>query len=195
MINDSNKECINGIYYLNNNNLLMAFKSLLKSKKYKNALDTYLKYFFSLINEEKFNQINFIEILDNLKEIHEKSPSLINDFYLDFLRFISYNVNKEETENEKIIDLLKKFMYEYYGNGNIIYLNEKTHRYIIKTLCEILIEKNKNNKNSILCGELRLNDLENLFFEDKYELFNDILKELIEHKNSQFSKKLIPNNF
>ena len=195
LINDTNKEYINGIYYLNNNNLLMAFKSLLKSKKYKNALDTYLKYFFSLINEEKFNQINFIEILDNLKEIHEKSPSLINDFYLDFLRFISYNVNKEETENEKIIDLLKKFMYEYYGKGNIIYLNEKTHRYIIKTLCEILIEKNKNNKNSILCGELRLNDLENLFFEDKYELFNDILKELIEHKNSQFSKKLIPNNF
>ena len=38
----------------------MAFKSLLKSKKYKNALDTYLKYFFSLIREDKFNQINFI---------------------------------------------------------------------------------------------------------------------------------------
>ena len=125
LINDTNKEYINGIYYLNNNNLLMAFKSLLKSKKYKNALDTYLKYFFSLINEEKFNQINFIEILDNLKKIYEKSPSLINDFYLDFLRFISYNVNKEETENDKIIDLLRKFMYDYYGKGNIIYLDEK----------------------------------------------------------------------
>ena len=186
LINDTNKEYINGIYYLNNNNLLMAFKSLLKSKKYKNALDTYLKYFFSLINEEKFNQINFIEILNNLKEIHEKSPSLINDFYLDFLRFISYNVNKEETENDKIIDLLRKFMYDYYGKGNIIYLDEKSHRYIIKTLCEILIEKNKNNKNSILCGELRLNDLENLFLEDKNDLSNDVLTELIEHKNSQF---------
>ena len=164
----------------------MSYKNLLKSKKYMFAIDTYLRYFFSLINEKKFNQINFIEVLDNLKKIHEKSPSLINDFYLDFLRFISYNVNKEETENDKIIDLLRKFMYDYYGKGNIIYLDEKSHRYIIKTLCEILMEKNKKNKNSILCGELRLNDLENLFFEDKNDLMNNVLKELIEHKNSQF---------
>ena len=186
LISDINKEYINGIYYLNNNNLLMAYKSLLKSKKYKFAIDTYLRYFFSLINEKKFNQINFIEVLDNLKEIYEKSPSLFNDFYLDFLKFISYNVNKEETEVEKIIDLLNKFMYEYYGKGKIIFLNENSHRFIIKTLCEILIDKNKINEDSILCGELRLNDLENLFFEDKNDLSNNVLKELIEHKNSQF---------
>ena len=74
LISDINKEYINAIYYLNNNNLLKAYKCFLASKKYEYALDAYLKYFFSLIKEKQFNEINFVEILDNLKEIYEKSP-------------------------------------------------------------------------------------------------------------------------
>ena len=187
LINLLNKEYINGIYYLNNNKLLEAYKCLFASKKYEYALDIYLKYFFSLIKEKPFNQINFEEILDNLKEIYEKSPSLINDFYLDFIRFISYIVKKEETNEEEIIDLLKKFMYEYYGKGKIIYLDEKSHRFIIKALCDILIEKNRENKDLILCGDLRINEMKNVLVDDKCDLMDNILKDLIEHKNNQFS--------
>ena len=187
LINVLNKEYINGIYYLNNNKLLEAFKCFLAGKKYEYALDVYLKYFFSLIKEKPFNQINFEEILDNLKEIYEKSPSLINDFYLDFIRFISYIVKKEETNQEEIIDLLKKFMYEYYGKGKIIYLDEKSHRFIIKALCDILIEKNRENKDLILCGDLRINEMKNVLVDDKCDLMDNILNDLIEHKNNQFS--------
>ena len=187
LINVLNKEYINGIYYLNNNKLLEAFTCFLAGKKYEYALDVYLKYFFSLIKEKPFNQINFEEILDNLKEIYEKSPSLINDFYLDFIRFISYIVKKEETNEEEIIDLLKKFMYEYYGKGKIIYLDEKSHRFIIKELCDILIEKNRENKDLILCGDLRINEMKNVLVDDKCDLMENILKDLIEHKNNQFS--------
>ena len=187
LINVLNKEYINGIYYLNNNKLLEAFKCFLAGKKYEYALDIYLKYFFSLIKEKQINQINFEEILDNLKEIYEKSPSLINDFYLDFIRFISYIVKKEETNQEEIIDLLKKFMYEYYGKGKIIYLDEKSHRFIIKALCDILIEKNRENKDLILCGDLRINEMKNVLVDDKCDLMDNILNDLIEHKNNQFS--------
>ena len=187
LLNDLNKEYINGMHYLNNNNLLMAYKSFLKSKKYKYSLDVYIRYFFSLIKEEKIKQINFVEILDNLKEIYEKAPELINEFYLDFLKFISYNVKKEETDKEDIIELLRKFMYDYYGKGKIIYLDEKSHRFIIKTLCEILQEKNKENEGMILCGDLRINEMENFFFQDKNDLCNNILKDLIDHKNIHFS--------
>ena len=187
LINVLNKEYINGIYYLNNNKLLEAFKCFLAGKKYEYALDIYLKYFFSLIKEKQINQINFEEILDNLKEIYEKSPSLINDFYLDFIRFISYIVKKEETNEEEIIDLLKKFMYEYYGKGKIIYLDEKSHRFIIKALCDILIEKNRENKDLILCGDLRINEMKNVLVDDKCDLMDNILNDLIEHKNNQFS--------
>ena len=187
LINVLNKEYINGIYYLNNNKLLEAFKCFLAGKKYEYALDIYLKYFFSLIKEKPFNQINFEEILDNLKEIYEKSPSLINDFYLDFIRFISYIVKKEETNEEEIIDLLKKFMYEYYGKGKIIYLDEKSHRFIIKALCDILIEKNRENKDLILCGDLRINEMKNVLVDDKCDLMDNILNDLIEHKHNQSS--------
>ena len=193
LINDLNKEYINAMYYLNNNDLLKAYKSLVKSKKYKSAIDVYLKYFFSLIKEEKIN-INFVEILDNLKEIFDIVPEIFNnEFYIDFIKFISYNVKREETSNEDIIELLNKFLYDYYGKGEIIYLDEKSHGYIIKTLCGILLEKNKENKGYILCGDLRINEMENVLYEDKCDLLNGILKDLIEHKNKHFSLLEVDN--
>ena len=78
-------------------------------------------------------------------------------------------------------------MYEYYGKGKIIYLDEKSHRFIIKALCDILIEKNRENKDLILCGDLRINEMKNVLYDDKCDLMDNILNDLIEHKNNQFS--------
>ena len=168
-----NKEYINGIYYLNKNDLLLAYKGFLNSKKYKYALDVYLKYFFSLIKEKGINEINFQEIFDNLNNIYKKQASLFNDFYRDFYK--------------DIIKLLKKFMDQYSGMDKVIYLDENSHRFIIKVLCDILIEKKLENEKLILYGELKLNELNNVFIDERTYLFNNVLNDLIEHKNNQFS--------
>ena len=187
LINDLNKEYINGIYYLNKNDLLLAYKGFLNSKKYKYALDVYLKYFFSLIKEKGINEINFQEIFDNLNNIYKKQASLFNDFYRDFYSFISYKVNKDNIDYKDIINLLKKFMYQYSGKDKVIYLDENSHRFIIKVLCDILIEKKFENEKLILCGDLKLNELNNVLIDERNYLFNNALNDLIEHKNNQFS--------
>ena len=185
LLNELNKEYINGMYYLNKNDLLMAYKCFIKSDKYKIAIDIYLKYFFSLIREKNI-KINFKEIFNNLKEIYEKAPSLFNDFYLDFYYYIKYIVNKDECDYKKIVDLLRKFIYEYSEKNSIIYLDDEGLRFIINSLCKVLIEKKGKNKNLILCGDLRINELDNFLFEDKANLLNNVFKDAIEHKNQQF---------
>ena len=187
LINDLNKEYINGIYYLNKNDLLLAYKGFLNSEKYRYALDVYLKYFFSLIKEKGINEINFQEIFDNLNNIYKKQASLFNDFYRDFYSFISYKVNKDNIDYKDIINLLKKFMEQYSGNDKVIYLDENSHRFIIKILCDILIEKKLENEKLILCGDLKLNELNNVLIDERTYLFNNVLNDLIEHKNNQFS--------
>ena len=187
LIDDLNKEYINAIYYLNTNNLLKAYRNLLKGKKYITAIDVYIKYFFSLIKENNFNHINYEEIFNNLKEIYEKSPSSFNEFNLDFFKYILFNAKKDEIEFEDIIYLLRKFISEYVGIEKSIYLDENSHRFIIRTLYGILIEKNIQNKKLVLCSELKLNELENLYFEDKNDLWINVLKDLLKHKNAQFS--------
>ena len=187
LIDDLNKEYINAIYYLNTNNLLKAYRNLLKGKKYITAIDVYIKYFFSLIKENNFNHINYEEIFNNLKEIYEESPSSFNEFSLDFFKYILFNAKKDEIDIEDIIYLLRKFIYEYVGIEKSIYLDENSHRFIIRTLYGILIEKNIQNKKLVLCSELKLNELENLYFEDKNDLWINVLKDLLKHKNAQFS--------
>ena len=187
LINDLNKEYINGIYYLNKNDLLLAHKGFFNSEKYKYALDVYLKYFFSLIKEKGINEINFQEIFDNLNNIYKKQASLFNDFYRDFYSFISYKVNKDNIDYKDIINLLKKFMDQYSGMDKVIYLDENSHRFIIKVLCDILIEKKLENEKLILCGDLKLNELNNVLIDERTYLFNNVLNDLIEHKNNQFS--------
>ena len=194
LLNNLNKEYINGMYYLNKNDLLMAYKSFIKSDKYKIAIDIYLKYFFSLIKENNINKIDFKEILDNLKEINRKAPSLFNDFYLDFYSYIQYIVKGDEYDYKKVVDLLKKFIYEYSEKNNIIYLDKEGLRFIINSLCKVLIEKKGKNKNLILCGDLRINELDNILFEDKANLFNNVFKDSIEHKNQQFYDERELNN-
>ena len=185
LINDINKEYINGMYYLSKNNLFKAYKSFLNSKKYKNALDTYLKYCLSLIKENN-NDINFKEIYINLKSINEKAPLLFNEFYLDFSQFVSYKVFKDKIDYNEIMTLLNKFIYKYSGKDKIIYLDEISYRYIINELCQILKEKREKNENLIICGNIKLNELEAIFCEDRNNLLNDVFKDLIEHKNVQF---------
>jgi len=187
LINDLNKEYINGIYYLNKNNLLLAYKGFFNSEKYRYALDVYLKYFFSLIKEKGINEINFQDIFDNLNNIYKKQASLFNDFYRDFYSFISYKVNKDNIDYKDIIKLLKKFMDQYSGMDKVIYLDENSHRFIIKVLCDILIEKKLENEKLILCGDLKLNELNNVLIDERNYLFNNVLNDLIEHKNNQFS--------
>ena len=186
LINDINKEYINGMYYLSKNNLFKAYKSFLNSKKYKNALDTYLKYCLSLIKEKNNNDINFKEIYINLKSINEKAPLLFNEFYLDFSQFVSYKVFKDKIDYKEIMTLLNKFIYKYSGKDKIIYLDEINYRYIINELCQILKEKREKNENLIICGDIKLNELEAIFCEDRNNLLNDVFKDLIEHKNVQF---------
>ena len=183
LLNDINKEYINGMHYLNKNNLLKAFKSFFESKKYKIALDIYLKYFFSLINND---DINFKDIYTNLKSLNEKAPYLFNDFYLDFSQFISFKVFKDKIDYNEIMALLNKFIYKYSEKNKIIYLDEISYRYIIKELCELLKEKREKNENLIICGNLKLNELGDITCEERNNLFNDVFKDLIEHKNIQF---------
>ena len=186
LLNEMNKEYINGIFYLNKNELFMAYKSLLKGKRYKNAIDIYLKYCFLLINQNKINDINFKEIYTNLKEMNEKAPLLFNDFYLDFSSFVSYKVFKDKIDYKEIMDLLQKFINKYSGKNKIIYLDDISYRFIISELCQLLKEKRDKNNNLIICGELKLNELEEITCEDKNNVLNDVFKDLIEHKNTQF---------
>ena len=183
LLNDINKEYINGIYYLTKNNLLKAFKSFFESKKYKIALDIYIKYFFSLIDN---NDINFQDIYTNLKSLNEKAPFLFNDFYLDFSQFISFKVFKDKIDYNDIMTLLNKFIYKYSEKNKIIYLDEICYRYVIHELCELLKEKREKNENLIICGNLKLNEFDNICCEERNNLFNEAFNDLIKHKNIQF---------
>ena len=187
LINDLNKEYINGIYYLNKNNLFKAYQSFFKAEKYKLSLDIYMKYCFSLIKQKEFNDINFEEIYLNLNEINNKAPTLFNDFNLDFYQLISCVVNKEGTDEESLIELLKKFIIEYEEGQRNIYLDDISCRFIIKVLCKLLMDKNIINENLILIGDNKINELKNVLFCDKKDLWINIYNDLIEHKNIQFS--------
>ena len=182
LLNKINKEYINGMYYLTKNDLLKAFKSFFESKKYKIALDIYLKYFFSLID----NNINFQDVYTNLKSLNEKAPFLFNDFYFDFSQFISFKVFKDKINYNEIMTLLNKFIYKYSGKNKSIYLDEISYRYIVKELCELLKKKREKNENLIICGNLKLNELGDIAYEERNILFNDAFKDLIGHKNIQF---------
>ena len=182
LLNKINKEYINGMYYLTKNDLLKAFKSFFESKKYKIALDIYLKYFFSLID----NNINFQDVYTNLKSLNENAPFLFNDFYFDFSQFISFKVFKDKIDYNEIMTLLNKFIYKYSGKNKSIYLDEISYRYIVKELCELLKEKRERNENLIICGNLKLNELGDIAYEERNILFNDAFKDLIGHKNFQF---------
>ena len=182
LLNKINKEYINGMYYLTKNDLLKTFKSFFESKKYKIALDIYLKYFFSLID----NNINFQDVYTNLKSLNEKAPFLFNDFYLDFSQFISFKVFKDKIDYNEIMTLLNKFIYKYSGKNKSIYLDEISYRYIVKELCELLKEKREKNENLIICGNLKLNELVDISYEERNILFNDAFKDLIGHKKIQF---------
>ena len=78
-------------------------------------------------------------------------------------------------------------MDQYSGMDKVIYLDENSHRFIIKALCDILIEKKFENEKLILCGDLKLNELNNVLIDERTYLFNNVLNDLIEHKNNQFS--------
>ena len=187
LINDEIREFINGIYYMNKCNWYEAYKSFFKSKKYDFCMNSYINYCFYLINETNINEINFKEIYNNLYEILKIEPSLFYDFYDDFYQLISFIVNKDESDYEDIIKLLQKYIKEYDSNNKILNLNEKNHRMIIKLLYKILLLKDEQDNDLILGGDEDILKLNNILFEDKKCLLKDVLKDIIEHKNIEFS--------
>ena len=195
LINEETKEYINGINYINENNWKEAYKCFLKCKKYKFCIIAFINYFYDLIKDEKnINEIDFNEIYNDLNKIKNEASFLFIDFYKDFYQFIYFMANKEECNYEDIIDLFKKYIYEYnynYDNDKekeqILYLDKKIHRIIIKFLYQLLLLKDKESDELILGGDEGYIKLNNILFEDKKILLSDIFNDIIEHKNIQFS--------
>ena len=186
-ISDEIREYINGIYYMNKCNWKEAYKSFFKSKKYDFCMNAYMNYCFSLISSTNINEINFKEIYNNLYEILKIEPSLFYDFYDDFYQIICFIVNKDESDYEDIITIFQKYIKEYNANDKIMYLNDKNHRLIILLLYQILLMKDEQDNDLILGGDEDFLKLNNILFEDKRCFLNDVLKDIIEHKNIQFS--------
>ena len=191
LINEETREYINGINYINNNNWKEAYKCFIKSKKYKICIISFINYFYDLLKEEKnINEIDFSEIYNDLNEIKNEASFLFIDFYKDFYQFIYFMANKEKSNYEDIIDLFKKYIYDYnYNNGNekILSLNGKIHRIIIKLLYQLLLLKDNQSNDLILGGDEGFIKLNNILLEDKKLFLFDIFKDIIEHKNIQFS--------
>jgi hypothetical protein len=188
-IDDELKEYINGIYYMNKCDWYQAYKSFLKSKKYDYCMNAYINHFFCLLSEKNIKDIDFEEIINNLDEIKSIDPESLIDFYDDFYQIISFIVNKDKDnwDYDEIINMLNAYIKEYYDKNKIVYLNEKNHRMIIKLLYKVLLNKNEQDNALILSGEESYIKLNNVLFEDKKGLLNDVLKDIIEHKNIQFS--------
>ena len=188
-INNELKGYINGIYYMNKCDWYKAYKYFLKSKNYDYCMNAYINHCFFLLNTKNIKDINFEEIINNLNEIKKIDPEYFVDFYEDFYQIISFIVNKDEDnwDYEDIINMLNAYIKEYYDENKIIYLNEKNHRMIIKLLYQVLLNKNEQDDTLILSGGEHYIKLNNILFEDKKGLLNDVLKDIIEHKNIQFS--------
>ena len=190
-ITDEIKEYINGIFYMNKCKWYEAYKCFLKSKKYDYCINAYINYCFCLINEKNIEEIDFEEIINNLNEIQKIDSSLFADFYDDFYQIISFIVSKHNWDYEEIINYLNKYIKEYDDKDKILYLNDKNHRMIIKLLYQVLLSKNEEDDKLILNGEESYIKLNNILFEDKKGMLHDILRDIIEHKNIQFSLKEI----
>ena len=184
-INDEIKYYINGIYYSNKCNWNEAYKCFLKCKKYDYCMNAYINFFFTLINEDNINNINFEEINNNFCK---EEFTILNDLYGDLKLIISFIINEDKSNYEEIIQILTKYI-EQYNNNNKININEKNHRLIIKLICHALLLKNKKDEELILGGDNSFFELNNALFKDKQNLLNDILKDIIEHKNIQYSFK------
>ena len=151
-----------------------------------------MNYCFYLIENKKIKDINFEEIYNNLSDIQTEASHLFTDFYEDFYLVIYFIVNKDTIDYEKVIELLKKYLDEYNDNGKIKNIDEKKHRNIIKLLYNVIIWKDRESEESddlVLGGDENIIKLNNILFEDKTCLLNDILYDIIDHKNIQFSLK------
>ena len=149
-------------------------------------MNAYINYFFSLINEDNIDNVNFEEINNNFAK--EEFP-LLNDLYGDLKQIIAFIVNEDKSNYDEIIQLLTKYIEKYNDNSEKININAKNHRLIIKLICHALFLKNKKDEELILGGDNSFFELNNTLFKDKKNLLNDILKDIIEHKNIQYSFK------
>ena len=185
-INNNIKDYINGIYYSNKCDWKEAYKYFLKCKKYDYCMNAYINYFFSLINEDNIDNVNFEEINNNFAK--EEFP-LLNDLYGDLKQIIAFIVNEDKSNYDEIIQLLTKYIEKYNDNSEKININAKNHRLIIKLICHALLLKNKQDEVFVLGGDNSFFELKNILFKDKKNLLNDILKDIIKHKNIQYSFK------
>jgi hypothetical protein len=192
LINEEMQEYINGIYYMNKCDWIKAYECFLNSKNYEYCLNSYINYCFDLIENKKIKDIDFEDIFNNISDIQAEAPHLFIDFYEDFYFVISFIVNKDTIDYEKIIELLIKYLNEYNDNGKIKNIDEKKHRNIIKLLYNVILWKDRESEDRydlILGGDEKIFKLNNILYEDKICLLQDILYDIIDYKNIQFSLK------
>ena len=183
LIDEKMKSYTTGIFYMDKCDWEKAYKCFLESENYEFCVDAYMNYCFSLLNGKNIKQINFEEIYNNLNAIQDKSY-VFNGFYQDFYQLVSFIVYKDESDINEIIDLMEKYIKEYDKNEYII--EEKNHRIFVKLLYEVLLSIDRENDELILGGDEGFIKLNNISFKDKKGLLNDILMDIIYHKNNQF---------
>ena len=78
-------------------------------------MNAYINYFFSLINEDNINNINFEEINNNFCK---EEFTILNDLYGDLKLIITFIVNEDKSNYEEIIQILAKYIEQY--NSNVV---------------------------------------------------------------------------
>ena len=193
LINNKLKAYINGVFSMDKCEYYKAYEHFIESNNFDLALNSYLNYFIYLLNNNR-HEINFKKIFKEVSNIKDNKDYLFNDFYNDFYLITKSLDENELTDYSIIIQLLKKYIYEYYNEENekTFIFNKKTLGIIIELLFRRLnkakIEKNLIDQNSqlIRISNSDIISKDHILYETKYnEKFNTI-DDLINFSNIKF---------